>query len=193
MEYSYKNPISSANNLKLEQQKAELKEKFSLEVEISQPFPVVKEDWNNQPMIGYKLTYKKGNRTFETEYFLGIGHVKYGSFNSFVMGFEYQRLYHLMKQHKNIKAGNEMPQAEIATKLAKYQGVKPNPIEVLYSIVRDATEATNETFENWAVNLGYDEDSRKGEKIYNTSRDYYPKLLQILTAEQMETFQNMEF
>ena len=45
--------------------------------------------------------------------------------------------------------------------------LKPDAIDVLYSLVMDADALDAGGFEEWAGDLGYDVDSRKAEKTYN--------------------------
>jgi hypothetical protein len=44
--------------------------------------------------------------------------------------------------------------------------IEPITADVIYSLVSDASVLDYSTFENWADDMGYDPDSRKGEGIY---------------------------
>jgi hypothetical protein len=44
---------------------------------------------------------------------------------------------------------------------------RPKAEEVLSAVCREALDAREASFEEWASNLGYDADSRKAEKVYN--------------------------
>ena len=44
--------------------------------------------------------------------------------------------------------------------------ILPDPCDVVSSLVLDASALDSATYEDWASEYGYDEDSRKGEQIY---------------------------
>jgi hypothetical protein len=45
--------------------------------------------------------------------------------------------------------------------------IKPDPLDVIHSLALDSDVLDFPTFEQWASEFGYDEDSRKAEKIYH--------------------------
>lgn len=57
--------------------------------------------------------------------------------------------------------------------------------EFLNCLVSDASD-TDEPFEQWAADLGYDPDSRKAEKVYQACRDIAGELRQFLGAAELE-------
>lgn len=65
---------------------------------------------------------------------------------------------------------------------------------LLYSIINDFSRYiefldTNPTFKDFCSNFGYDEDSRKSEKIYNSCIDYYNKIKTLnLSSDQISYF-----
>jgi hypothetical protein len=54
--------------------------------------------------------------------------------------------------------------------------ILPKAQDVLYSLIKDADVLDYATFEDWALELGYDIDSRAAEKIYRTCLDIALKL-----------------
>jgi hypothetical protein len=44
--------------------------------------------------------------------------------------------------------------------------ILPNPVDVFASLINDSDVLNSSTFEDWAANFGYSEDSRKAEAIY---------------------------
>jgi len=54
--------------------------------------------------------------------------------------------------------------------------ILPSPTDVVYSLVSDSSVLDSGRFEEWASELGYDEDSRKAEKIYRDCLDLALKL-----------------
>ena len=61
----------------------------------------------------------------------------------------------------------------------------PRAGEVLYCLIRDA-EALQLTFEEWANELGYDEDSRNAARTYNACREEGEKLARVFTSGELE-------
>ena len=72
-----------------------------------------------------------------------------------------------------------------------YAQTKPNAPEladVLYSVVSDAQGvAFGQSFDDWAGDYGYDEDSRRAEKAFNACRDEYFDLIRLCGREGFET------
>lgn len=61
----------------------------------------------------------------------------------------------------------------------------PDAVDLAYSIVLDCLHSLQyDSFEDWATTYGYDEDSRKAEKIYKHLRDYGVMFNNRLTAEE---------
>lgn len=58
----------------------------------------------------------------------------------------------------------------------KTRPLKPDPLDVLSSLAMDASVLDCATFEEWAADLGFDPDSRKGEAIYRTCLELALKL-----------------
>ena len=61
----------------------------------------------------------------------------------------------------------------------------PCACEVLYCLVHDA-EALGMTFEEWANELGCDEDSRSAARTYNACREEGEKLARVFTSVEIE-------
>jgi len=55
--------------------------------------------------------------------------------------------------------------------------------DVLYCLAMDADVENQGSFEEWASNYGYDEDSRKAEKIYRACKEQTDDLKRVLGAE----------
>lgn len=52
----------------------------------------------------------------------------------------------------------------------------PKPADVMHSLISDSDVIDHPTYESWASDLGYDEDSRKGEAIYRACLEIALKL-----------------
>lgn len=61
----------------------------------------------------------------------------------------------------------------------------PQSAEVLACACAESLEAHENSFEEWAGNFGYDADSRKAEKIYNTCAQQYFQILALMSVERL--------
>jgi hypothetical protein len=61
----------------------------------------------------------------------------------------------------------------------------PTAADVLYCLVLDA-QASDELFETWADNFGYDQDSRKAEAMYNECRKIAYEMRKVFTPAQID-------
>lgn len=67
----------------------------------------------------------------------------------------------------------------------------PTVTDVMYCLVSDAQCAEYGDFDDFCDNLGYDNDSREAERIYNACRDTFFKLRSMFNLEQLsELFQD---
>lgn len=64
--------------------------------------------------------------------------------------------------------------------------IKPDSLDVIYSLVSDSGVLTCGSFEEWAADYGYDSDSRKAEAIYRACLDIGLKLQASLGASNIE-------
>jgi hypothetical protein len=64
----------------------------------------------------------------------------------------------------------------------------PKAEEVFGRICEEALTAHTTSFEEWAQEFGYDTDSRRDEKIYNTCEQSYFNLIKLVTVKEMERF-----
>lgn len=69
------------------------------------------------------------------------------------------------------------------------QAYQADPADVLDSLLCDAS-GTDQPFEDWANDCGYDTDSRKAESIFHACRESAAKLRQWLGAAELERLQN---
>lgn len=60
-----------------------------------------------------------------------------------------------------------------------HHGKEPNLCEVVSSMASDS-DASEENFEDWCSNLGYDTDSRRAERIYKLCKEQTKKFIRVL-------------
>ena len=104
--------------------------------------------------LNWKITFYKNGREFmNTFYSAGIGHCKNQP---------------KIQGKPTIYESNQII-AECEARSICEGGItrtKPNPRDVFYSIVADSDVLDHGSFEDWASDYGYDQDSRKAEAIY---------------------------
>lgn len=177
---------------------ANLMASLGIAASISQPSAQVDGKW---PCIAYTATFSQGTLPpLATPYRLGIGHVNLAKFNlnasrdTFGMSVNMLSMARCWKANPSANFLDKDLQAQVAAHIARVQKVQPNAGEVLACICRDALEATESTFEEWASNLGYEEDSRKAESIYNACRQPYASLLRLCGgADNMRKLAEIQF
>lgn len=67
--------------------------------------------------------------------------------------------------------------------------IKPDPLDVIHSLVMDSDVINHTTFESWASDFGYDTDSRKAEAIYRACLDIALKLRNAIGDDGMRQLQ----
>jgi hypothetical protein len=142
---------------------------------------------NDWLCIAYSVRLEyKGRSVIETDYCLGVGHVKPkgARFTSWALTTDESRLLKHWQSNPGAQFSNKQTWADVAAKLAKAQKVVPQLADVMHSLMMDGEaffDAT--TFEDWAANLGYDADSRKAETIYKACDDIGRKLARGIPSE----------
>lgn len=66
----------------------------------------------------------------------------------------------------------------------------PSLQDVMASLLMDTSDL-DDSFEDWADNLGMDSDSRKAERIYNACRDTLANLERMFTQQELEDLREM--
>lgn len=163
---------------------------FSLE-SVSEPVGIVSDGWQ---CIRYWVTLAyKGKTVLQTEYSLGIGHVKLQKHVLWWSLTEEERGFLEAWQGKpNANFQNKELQARIAGKLAKAQKVTPSLESVVHSLLLDGQPYfNNESFEEWAANFGYDTDSRKAESTYRTCMEIGRKIKAAVPNDVIEKAQEI--
>lgn len=123
--------------------------------------PNTSKDFNDLRLDYQVQVLYKGRLVIATEYHMGIGHIP---------GYTHER--NTLDRDKWIRQACEtgkVPQFHYRTrKVAKGGGteIEPKLADVMYSLVMDSDVINYATFEEWATNYGYDEDSRQAEKVY---------------------------
>lgn len=160
-----------------------------LKAEVSGPVGKFEEpDW---PCIGYVVRFTKGGVSLVEEYKLGVDHVKWPkTFAQIPQGTPGRLIpvFNALRNHPNATLKNKLEHAEAAALLAVKQKVAPKPHEVFACLCRDGLDAHNQSFENWALDFGYDSDSIKAKKVYDHCIDIYHKMAALIGRDLIVKF-----
>jgi len=171
--------------------------------EVSAPVGAVDKPDHNEgkpwPHLAYTVSFSKERMRAPVvlAYKIGIGHVKREFWqrtekqDGFAVG---QRVRLTVDEWNAARrycvAGRTQLENFLAPAAAKiasgYKLSLIRPQEVLACYCEESLEASETPFEEWAENLGFDADSRKAEKIYNECRDSLPRMLSLLSRENVE-------
>jgi hypothetical protein len=113
------------------------------------------------PQLHWLITLGKGNQRMTCDYHQGIAHVEGYQNHSFGRKtLEWQEQEN--RYRKTCETGH------IFDKWGSITGKQPAPklADVLYCLVLDSDVLDYSSYEEWAPEMGYDMDSRKGEEIY---------------------------
>ena len=147
---------------------------------------------DNWPCIAYRVQVtlrSTGKPMIETDYHLGVGHVKWNCKTNY---------YHLTKDQQHIWGACQNPRcsrnftdkhlyAETAAALAKMQKVKPDPDNVIHSLLMDGSPCLHDqSFSDWAADLGYSDDSIKAKETYEACMNIGRAIIQAVGRDGYE-------
>jgi hypothetical protein len=150
-----------------------------------QPKPQPKEKVK-YPQLHWLITLSKGSQSMQVPYSEGVAHVvgykqpPFGHMtlhdaeeqDQFRKTCETGKLYKLMPSIQYLAGIREQP--------------APDMLDVLYCLIMDASVLDYSSYEEWGPDLGYDVDSRAGEKVYQQC------IAQSLALKQLIGFQRIE-
>jgi hypothetical protein len=121
------------------------------------------------PTLRWRLSVRRNGREFHaTDYSAGCAHAP---------------------EYKKAKALTAAVKAECETGILYGdrlgRPVPPPPVaDVVHSLLMDAS-GTDDRFEDWAANYGFDPDSRTAERMFNACRDTAAALRRTFTADEL--------
>jgi hypothetical protein len=127
-----------------------------------QPTPQPKDKVKN-PQLHWLITLSKGKQSMSVPYREGVAHVI-----GYKHHYERMTLDQADEQDKFRKTceTGKLYKGGVAWDIIKGQQPAPDMLDVLHCIVSDADVLNYSSYEEWAPELGYDPDSRAGEKVY---------------------------
>ncbi len=127
--------------------------------------------------LNWKVTLKKdGKEILTTDYSAGIGHLPcYQNWDPKTHGCRLS-LHHAEFMEHELQTGKACTPDAYAGFVGNQKAILPNPVDVVWSLTLDSTVLDYSTFEDWACDFGYDEDSRKAEQIYKACMEIALKI-----------------
>lgn len=108
----------------------------------------------HEMQLKWTVRVTRNRHTYETQYYAGIGHIP-----------------NVNTMRPSVDDADRIRRA-VETGLSHFpvwkkpEPITPNPADVLACLASDAGAIDSPTYEEWAGDLGYDPDSRSGEKTY---------------------------
>lgn len=153
------------------------------------PFSRSRNAGEGSPSLNWKVSVARNGRTLlsAVDYSAGMAHCpayndpKWGSRGSL------DRSNAIRKEVEHGVSANAFGHFGI------YRGaqvIHPDYVDVLWSLLQDASVLDSPTFEDWASDLGYDRDSRKAEAIYRECLRVALALRNGFTADEWQRLQD---
>lgn len=173
----------------LQNHKARIRETLdSLGLSISEEFVPFSQSRNKdekQPSLNWIVTVlHNGREILKTDYMAGMAHCpgyKAGMrptlYNMALIEYETEQGYPAYRPHESSPP----------TRKPKSQPIKPDAVDLFYSLSRDSDVLDYAGFEDWAFNFGYDTDSRKAESIYRECLEIALKLRAAIGDDGLKT------
>lgn len=156
------------------------------------PFSQSRNKDKDQPSLNWKVTVSNGKQSMVIDYMQGIGHHP-----QYKQTWE-KKTYDQQMNKKGCKQSCEtgkqfvyMQSTDHIQPLAGKPLPQPTRDEVLYCLVMDSDVLNYGTYEEWASDLGYDEDSRKGEAIYRLCLEQSLKLKNMIGEPAIEQLRGL--
>ena len=159
------------------------------------PFSRSRNKDDKNPSLNWVVTLKRNGVEITTDYMQGCGHVPIGKLPK---GSE--RWRRMLKDEIIERAcetrelfkvstgydGHRLVPTGFRTLLKKKFVTEPGLKSVLWSLVLDSDVLECESFEEWANNFGYEEDSISAEKIYQACLKIALKVNRMFTRDELE-------
>lgn len=118
------------------------------------------------PSLNWRVTLKQnGREIITTDYSAGCAHAPSYKYNT---ADKYIRNKMIAAECEQGGEARHMSTSDwVAVPQSKKGTLKPDSLDVIYSLLIDSEVLDYATFEDWAACFGYDTDSRKDEQVYN--------------------------
>jgi len=153
-----------------------------------------KDEWKRNA-AKFQLTLTNGRVSETFDYWLGCGHWKWSKTQRF---FEWSVPACLLRRFEQatrptpaqilaLKCSDAKTAEEVRAWVMKNRVCDtPHPIDIINFLLMDAS-ATEQTFEEWCSEFGYDTDSRKAEETYRACDEAGKRLYRVLCRDLCDT------
>ena len=174
------------------QERAAIVESLGLTVDsVFVPFSQSRNKGNKEMTLNWAVTVRRnGREVLTTDYSAGIAHAP--SYNAKAKTPSERDLMlraecETGQRSLGMRWGHR---GEVQHGTGERNAIKPDAIDVLYSLAMDSDVLDYPSFEDWASNFGYEVDSRKAETTYRACLDIALKLRASLGDDGLQTLRN---
>ncbi|MFZ2992438.1 MAG: hypothetical protein WA061_01870 [Microgenomates group bacterium] len=151
------------------------------------PWSLSRNAGEKYPSLNYKVTLLiRGKEFLTTDYGMGSGHCPSYK-RAFKQSYD-ERQAVLQECESGFESKGTFSSGYFLPN--KKKPILPDIVDVMYSLTLDS-DAVECDFEDWCGNYGYEEDSRKAEKIFNECREIGLKLLRVVGSGGLEKLRDL--
>lgn len=150
------------------------------------PFSLSKHSEEENKNLNWKVTLSSGKKTMNLDFSKGVGHLPYPQTSFGVTNYQKRMINEAIDSAIETGIARKLTIVDKDVKFLLGNAQFPNPTlqEVLYSLCSNSDVRHYLTYEQWASDFGYDTDSRKGEKIYDSCRKVTADFMQLIGSEE---------
>lgn len=149
------------------------------------PFSVSRNSDEEHKSLNWKVTLSNGKKDITFDYSKGVGHLPYPQTSFNVNNYQKRMIDEAIDSAVETGIARKLVIVDKDVKFLPGNAQFPHPTlqEVLYSLSSDSDVRHYLTYEQWAEDLGFDKDSRKGEKIYDACRKQTADFMTLVGSE----------
>lgn len=142
------------------------------------PFSQSRNKDSDHKSLNWRVTIKRnGREILTTDYSAGVAHCPAYKDSTLGRQDSVDRVRAIAQQCETGRNGKPGRPGE---------WIRPDSVDVLYSLVMDSNVIDSGGFESWAADYGYDPDSRKAESIYRECLEHALKLRAWIGGENLD-------
>lgn len=153
------------------------------------PFSVSRNSDEEYKSLNWKVTITSGTKVINVNYTKGVGSLPYPQTSFGVTNYQKRMINEAIDSAVETGIARKLTVVDKDIKFLPGNAIFPIPTlqEVLYSLSSDADVKNYLTYEQWASDMGFDTDSRKGEKIYDDCRKQTSEFMKLIGSEEKLT------
>lgn len=143
--------------------------------------------------INWRVTFMRGGRAFSTDYTQGIGYLPEHLQPQFGGGYSLLMAEEIVRTCEEGKAPTPIGGYQNWNNVFRVALKAPTARDVLESLALDSDVDDFRSYDEWASECGYDEDSRKGERVYNECQLLAREMRAVFGSDAMRELRAMEW